>query len=114
VAHSGYVSVVHYCELDSVKEVKFVLDKETNVLYFLANGLSAPLRLFSIVNISRKVLNSEILCHSFIVLKLPDHPARTGQARRGFPGRKYRSNCAPWPRLSRPWRDGALASHKGG
>ena len=33
-------------------------------------------------------------------MKLPGHPVRTGQARRGFPGRKYRFNCAPWPRLS--------------
>ena len=32
---------------------------------------------------------------SYKIVKLPSHPVRTGQARRGFPERKYRFNCAP-------------------
>jgi hypothetical protein len=32
---------------------------------------------------------------TFSLVKLPGHPVRTGQARRGFPEGKYRFNCAP-------------------
>ncbi len=28
-------------------------------------------------------------------LKLPSHPVRTGQARRGFPEKKFHFYCAP-------------------
>jgi hypothetical protein len=30
-----------------------------------------------------------------MVLKLPAHPVRTGQARRGFPGTQWRTECEP-------------------
>lgn len=33
------------------------------------------------------------------LVKLPVHPVRTGQGRRGFPEMKYHSYCAPLPRL---------------
>jgi hypothetical protein len=33
--------------------------------------------------------------YSLLGLKLPAHPVRTGQARRGFPERKFRLYCAP-------------------
>jgi len=32
------------------------------------------------------------------IVKLPGHPVRTGQARRGFPEKKFHFYCAPLPR----------------
>ena len=49
-----------------------------------------------------KSLNQEFLekataCEKYV--KLPVHPVKTGQARRGFPEMKYHSYGAPLPRL---------------
>jgi hypothetical protein len=42
-------------------------------------------------------LNFPGICLPITFVKLPGHAARTGQACRGFPGRKCHFNCAPYP-----------------
>ena len=110
----------NWIESMSIFGINFVLDKETNVLYLFAYGLSVPLRLFTIVNIGRKVLSSAVPLSLIFGIEAP-RPSRqdgTSRARSGernaskenfilivpldpaYPDRSGRGTCRPQRRLT--------------